>query len=127
MKARMEIRLQEKMKSEFIELGGDSNVVRTLIEDWIVRTNNLSVQDENPNAIWNYSNLSVQQDMSVQDNLSVQVDTNKLFNEKTYEVLKAFKVFEKRSGRLIKSYTPKLYVKKSIVKNKELFRFEEVL
>ena len=97
------VRVDRNMRDEFKAVATKNNTsMSDLIRGWI----NEYVATEN----------------TVVTNNDVATENN-LFDEKTLQVLKRLKVFEIRSDRIVRTYHPKQFIKKSFL-NKDLFRIE---
>lgn len=104
---RYEIRLSVQLKNEFMSIGGDANIVRTLMEDYIIKTNNEIVRtQENPNALWNLS-------CRYNDNVCTP---KQLVRTKDYIALMSVQVINKGTGEIVRTYDKGQPVKKKFVR-----------
>ena len=103
------VRVDRNMRDEFKAVATKNNTsMSDLIRGWI----NEYVATENT--------VVTNNDVATNDNVATE---NNLFDEKTLQVLKRLKVFEIRSDRIVRTYHPKQFIKKSFL-NKDLFRIE---
>lgn len=101
---RYEIRLSVQLKNEFVSMGGDANVVRTLMEQYIIETDNEIVRtQENPNALWNLS-------------CPYNTTPKKLVRTQDYIALMSVQVIDKGTGEIVRTYDKGQPIKKKFVR-----------